>query len=143
MASDAELKISADSSELTAAMRKAASSVKDGVEGMQKNIENLGGTFERLRGKFLAITAVLAGGKIFKEVVDETIKWTSEAVRLSQTLGITTEKASILNVALDDLNATALGFNVSAETMTGALARITQRLTKNEEIGRASCRERV
>lgn len=131
--SDVELKISANASELTAAMRQAANAVRDSAEQMKSHMGGITGAVEGLRGKFIALGAILAGGAIFRGVIDETIKWTSDAVLLSKTLGITTEKASTLNVALDDLNATSLGFNVSTETMTGALSKLTLRMSKHEQ----------
>lgn len=133
MSSDAELIISANSDGVAAGMRKASAAVQEGVEKINVQFEGFGKMFESLQGKFIAFSAILAGGAAFKEVIDETIKWTSEAVRLSTTLGITTQEASAMNMALDDLNSTALGFNVSSDTMTMAASKLTQRLAMNEQ----------
>lgn len=98
---------------------KTAAAGIDGAFGAVKS------KFDLVHGSFAALGAIAAGGA-FKKVIDETIGWTSEAVSLSKALGITTEKASILNVALGDVY-------LDKDTMLAGAAKITKTLSSNEE----------
>jgi hypothetical protein len=126
MANDVELKISANSSELTAAMRKAASDVRENVEQMHGHFEKLTGVFEKLNGAMVAFGAVLAGGEAFKEAIAETVKMTNEAFALSVRLGITAEAAGELGTALKLIGA-------SSDTYASAALHLDKQIRKNEE----------
>jgi len=91
-----EVQIGANLSELTAGMTQAVAAVNGATSGISNSLGKLGGVVGSVMG-------VLAGGALFKDVVDETKKWTGEAVKLSRALGITTEEASVLNLALGDI----------------------------------------
>lgn len=58
--------------------------------------------FNLVSGAVAGMAAIAAGG-VFSSVIKETIAWTIDAIELSKSLGITTEKASVLNVALGDV----------------------------------------
>jgi hypothetical protein len=60
-----------------------------------------------------ALLAIVAGGALFKEAIDSTVEWTGEVNQLSRRLGITTEDASGLAVALHHVG-------VSAESTRGS-----------------------
>jgi len=81
---------------------------------MKEGGEKAAGAMEMLNRAFLAITAVLAGGQIFKEVVGETAKITSEAIKLERAFGMDSEAASALNIALEDVFATSDQYTESA-----------------------------
>jgi len=63
------------------------------------------------------------GGSAFKNVIGETVKWTGEAVKLSKALGITTQEASVLNVALghtgNGMETAVTGANMLTKTLKG------------------------
>jgi DNA-binding ferritin-like protein (Dps family) len=69
----------------------------------------------------MAFGVILAGGMIFKNIIKETIDWNVEAIKLSKSLGITTESASILNVALGDTYNTMDTFLTGAKMLTRTL----------------------
>lgn len=100
----------------------AGKAAADGINGAFGAVKS---KFDLVSGSFAALGAIAAGGA-FKKVIDETIGWTSEAVSLSKALGITTEKASILNVALGDVY-------LDKDTMLAGAAKITKTLSSNEE----------
>lgn len=100
----------------------AGKGAADGINGAFGAVKS---KFDLVSGSFAALGAIAAGGA-FKKVIDETIGWTSEAVSLSKALGITTEKASILNVALGDVY-------LDKDTMLAGAAKITKTLNSNEE----------
>jgi hypothetical protein len=103
--------------------------VKNAGEGASKGIE---GAFTGAMGKFNLLTGVVgtmmtvAMGGAFAKVIKETIAWTGEAVALSKALGITTQQASVLNVALGDVY-------LSKETMLAGSSRIAKTLKTEEE----------
>jgi len=90
-------------SELIGPMKQAGEAVQASTQQMSSSFDKLGHTFEGLMKGFGAITAILAGGAMFKHAVDDAIKWNMEAGRVSKTLGITTQEASYLKVALHTL----------------------------------------
>lgn len=126
----AEQTVERTANSIQASMQRMTQQVTGSISGMQSQIKGhfaqIGETVHKVTGAILAVSAVVAGGKAFKEVIGETVKWTGEAVKLSKALGITTEEASILNVALDDT------FN-SMDTMLHGASMITKTLKGNED----------
>jgi hypothetical protein len=118
-----KLVMQGDNTGLVSAMQKAEAQVKM-FEG---SVANVSGTLGKLTGVVGMIGAVLAGGAMFKDVVNETNKWTGEAMKLSKMLGITTEEASVLNLALGDVYLTM-------EDMTAGSAALTKNTLKNKEV---------
>jgi hypothetical protein len=118
-----KLTLQGDSTGMISAMQKAEAQIKS-FEG---NMANISGTIGKFTGIVGTITAVLAGGAMFKDVVGETIKWTGEAMKLSRMLGITTEEASILNLALGDVY-------LSMDTMSAASMALNKNTLKNTEV---------
>jgi hypothetical protein len=105
---------------------RVVSSSADMASGVKQHTDNASSAFSALNGKLLAITALIAGGAMFKGAVQETSQFTSEAVKLSKALGISATEASTLNVALGDIYA-------SAETMTSAAQGLARQLRTNEQ----------
>jgi hypothetical protein len=85
---------------LVAGAREAAAVVKESTTEMKEHGEGLTRVFEAVQAHWAALLAVVAGGALFKEAIESTVEWTSEVVMLSKRLGITTEDASGLAVAL-------------------------------------------
>ena len=105
---------------------KALADVQTGVAGLSGHMQQLTGYAGGLSGAFAGITAILGGGAMFKQMISTTKEVTGEIVKLKNSFGITAEEASVLRVALDDVFLTA-------DDVTGAAARITKQLVKNEE----------
>ena len=95
------------------------------VEGVKTNIVGIGQAFAKVQATLIGFYGLLAGDRLFGRIVDETVSWTKEAVALSHALGITTEQASVLNVALGDIHQ-------SGEAMTSAAAKLTKTLNTQE-----------
>jgi hypothetical protein len=150
-----DVKVGASTGELKTGMAQAESTVKQGVAGMTTPFDRMGQTVSagmkqmtanvtssfsnifavvsRLHPVLLAITTVLAGGSLFKSSVDETIKWNSQARSLSSSLGITTEEASALNEAIQDLGVATLNSNLNVDTLKRALSMMQRELANNEQ----------
>jgi hypothetical protein len=111
-------------------VQKAEASIKQMVTSSMSELSILGGGFGQLAGMMgtLGTIAIGAGIALFiKGAVDDTIKWNLEALKLSKTLGTSTENASIFMVAMH---------SVGVDTDTAAMAslRMAKSLTSNEEV---------
>lgn len=150
-----DVKIGATTGELKTGMAQAEQTVKQGVDGMQSPFDRMrqsvtGGmqqmqsqvkssvngmnvAFAAMAAAAAAAATVLAGGAWLKGAVEETIKWNSEARSLSRSLGITTEEASALNEAIQDLGVATLNNNLSVNTLKHALSMMRRELANNEQ----------
>ena len=99
-------------------MKEAANAVNSGTQAMGGAFNNLTGIFGKVTQAFGILGGVLAGGFAFKEAVSATKNWNGEAIRLAATLGITTEEASALNVALGDIYSSSDEYLNAARMMT-------------------------
>ena len=125
MANDAQIIIGADTSELVAALKGAQAAVSSSVAEMKGSLSGLGESFSMLSGAFLGITAVLAGGKMFKEAINSTLEFTKEVKSISKIMGITTESASEMNIALKLIGK-------SSEDLTSASMKLLKQIKSNE-----------
>lgn len=123
---DAKVVLTGDATGLFKTLGDSSAAVK----GMAKEMEGAVGGVKNLLMGFAAPLAALAavvGGKEFLQgTVEETKNWTVEAQKLSRVLNITTEAASVLNLAIGDIYGTQ-------EEYLGAVAKLTKSLNGNEE----------
>lgn len=94
-----------------------------GVEGMAREMQSALGGLQKM---LLGFTALFGGAEFLKETISETKNWTVEAQKLARVLGITTEQASVLNLAIGDIYGTQ-------EEYLGAVAKLTKTLNTNED----------
>ena len=151
-----DVKIGATTGELKTGMAQAEQTVKQGVQGMQSPFDRMrqtvtggmqqmqsgvtnalsgiGSAFGGLSTILLGVGLTTAGAIGFvKNAVEETIKWNSEARSLSRSLGITTEEASALNEAIQDLGIKTLNSNLSTSTLKHGLSMMRRELANNEQ----------
>lgn len=120
-----EIVLDGDISPFRQKMREAANQLKQlGSDGEQA-VGRLTGPLNALQSKFVAIGALLAGGAVFKEAIDQTTQLTEESTKLGRALGISTGEASILREAL------VMG-NTSQEDFMAAAKGMSKELTNNE-----------
>jgi len=124
--SEIGVKISGDGASAIAAMQQTAGAVADGVDKMKGALSNVGEAFGKIQGYFAGLVAIVAGGKFFKEAINESNKLTGETTRLARTLGITAEEATTLNTALGDIYS-------DSDTYIGAFQKFAQQLRRNED----------
>ncbi len=103
-----------------------AASFKGMTESMQSGFGGLSGAIGFVTKHFAALAAVVAGVGVFKEGIEESKKFTSEANKLGKALGITATEASTLNVALGDVYS-------DADTFISASQMLSRQLRTNEE----------
>lgn len=102
-----------------------AASTKAAADGMKEHFGKVAESFEKVNVVLAAFTAVLAGGAVFKEGIEESNKLTMEAVKLGKQLGISATEAGVLSVALGDVY-------VDADTMVAVNQKLVKSLGTNE-----------
>jgi hypothetical protein len=117
-----KLILQGDPSGLISTMERAEAQVKR-FNGM---MDSASSTLGKFTGVMAVVTGALAGGAMFKAAADETLRWTGEAVKLSRQLGITTEEASVLNLAAGDVY-------LSMDVLSTAANGLTKTSMKNKE----------
>src|ERR1043166_386011 len=95
---DVEVKFGAQVAELLAGMRQAADGVKSFAAQAQNSIKSLAPPFAEFQKMLLAIGSIAAGGALFKDIIDSSVRATSEASKLAKSFGISMEEASGLRV---------------------------------------------
>lgn len=120
----AEVRFGGDASGAKQAAQEAARAVKDSVGEMKSHFGLLGDSIGSLTSMFAGMAAVVAGGALFKDAVQETMSFTKEANGLARALGISATEASVLNIALGDIYS-------SAEEYQGAFMHFARQLRTN------------
>ncbi len=111
-----------DSSGVQTGMENAVRAVQAGrdkmVQAMQSAVDSVG----KLQNVLLGLGGALAGGFAFAGIITKTTEWADGVELLSKKLGISTEDASILNVALEHVGITAQAYAQGAQAIARALA---------------------
>lgn len=118
--------ITAEASGFTKTVEDVAGKLTGMTDQVNSQFGQLGKMFEEVQSKLLLITGIIAGGKFFKEAINEANKLTGEAMNLSKRLGITAEEAAALNTALGDIYS-------DSETYIGAFDKFAKQLRTNEQ----------
>lgn len=119
-----DVKVQAKIAGLAAGFAEAQSVVKGAVGQIKSDFTSFNSVVDTVKNHWLAITALLGGGRLFKGVIDGTLEWTTSVVQLSKRLGITTEEASGLKVALDHLG-------ISTDEYGGLVGKVTRQMRTN------------
>ena len=120
-----EYGVSADPSGFIGSMNKAADGAKDAASTINDNFKKVQEVFEGVQKQFIALAAVIAGGKFFKEAISESNKLTGETMKLSKMLGVTGEEASTLRTALEDIGS-------SGDEYVDVFTKFARQLKNNE-----------
>ena len=121
-----EVKFKAVIGDFLSKLSNASDATKEHTEKMTGSFEVLGRGMEGCMKTLGALGAILAGGAMFKEAIKETVAWTGEVMKLSRSLGINTEAASGMAVALHHLG-------VPVEDFASANNKLTRQMRTNEE----------
>lgn len=112
------------------AMRRMVDAAKGGQGGVASALGQLAtGPLAGLKTAFTAISGLLAGG-IFKSAIEDTAAQTEAAMDLSRALGITTNEAKAIQIAMDDIGASAGEFEGAAKGMTRQLVENEAEMNK-------------
>ncbi len=121
-----QIVLDGDVSPLRKKLREAANDLKQFAGEGESAIGRLTGPLAALQAKFIAVTAILAGGAVFKDAVAQTVKFTEESTKLARAMGISASEASILREALEQ-------GNTSQEEFVGASKGLAKQVRTNEE----------
>lgn len=116
-----DVKIVASAAPLSAAFAEASTAVKTASAEIKAETMSLGGAFSSLIAPLAGIAAAFAVFHEIKSSISETKEFNDEVIKLAKTLGITTEEASVLAVALGDVF-------VSTDTYTKAALMMTRQI---------------
>ncbi len=125
MNTDGTVSVGLDATALEAGLKSAHAAVQDSMGKMKASLNGIGDVFKDVQGKFLAFTAVMAGGAAFKQFIGTATDVTKEAVGLGKALGISATDASVWSVAMARVG-------VSADQVKAATSKIAQGILKNE-----------
>jgi len=81
-------------------MTAAQNEVKQSTAAINGSMSSMSGMVSKVTTTFAAMAAVIAGGGAMKKFISDANEWNSSAGKMAKALGITTEQASVLNVAL-------------------------------------------
>ena len=81
---------------------------------------------DKFKAALAAASAVLAGGAMFKASIGAAVEWNGQVAALAKSMGTSTEKASVMAVALQHLG-------IDADLMGKASLAMSRNLASNEE----------
>lgn len=121
-----EIVLDGDTSPFRRALREASNSLRQFGNEAEGSVSRVTGPLGMLQEKFVAIGAILAGGAVFKEAVDQAALLTEESIKLGRALGVSASEASVLREALT-------AGNTSQEEFLGAAKGLAKQLRENED----------
>lgn len=120
-----QIEVGVGISQLQSGLNNASSVVRDATNQMSSQFDQLANTINNLKAPFLAFTSILSGGALFKDAIAYTEEYTLGVQKLSKTLGVTTQEASGLRLAMDKLG-------VDTDMSNTAIFRLQMSLRQNE-----------
>ena len=113
-----EYEITADATGFVKSMEQTQAAVVGATAQIDAQFKKIGDTFNQLNKFMLGFTAVLAGGGALKKFIEDANAWNSEAAKMAKQLGLTTEKASVLNVALNHIGVDSATYISASEKLS-------------------------
>ena len=107
MADDISVRIGGSSSDAQKAITDVTQALKDGAAQMTSHLGLITAGFDKFKGVLIGATAILAGGAMFKAAMGAANDWDSKVAQLSKSMGIATEKASVMAVAINHVGLTS------------------------------------
>lgn len=124
MADGAKVVITADDSQVHAAMARTQAAISEGMNGIRSSFDGLTAVFGKVNAVMAATAAILAGGAVFKDSVEAVKDMTLEAKSLANALGVTQAEAHVLNTALGNVF-------LDKDTYLDATRQITKQINSN------------
>ncbi len=126
-----DVAIGANVSGLVDGMKGGSNAVKAATDEIGGHFSNLASIVDNLKAPFLALTAVLGGGALFKNAISGTIEMTGETAKLARQLGVSTEEASGLREALEKLGIDTGTYGSAVFKLQIALRNQEEELNRN------------
>ena len=124
--SRAEVVLDGDVGPLRKVLREGISAMNQFSKDSSKELDSATEPLEAMAKKFAGLAAVIGSGAIFKEAIDDTIKFTKEVNSLSRVLGVNSAEATAWNVALGDIYQ-------DADALTSAMGKLTRVIAEDED----------
>lgn len=102
-------------------LKTSAANASSGING---EFQKIGSMLTSLNTYMMGFVAVLAGGGALKKFITDANEWNSTAGKMAAQLGISTEKASVLNTALNRLG-------LDSDVYLKASQEMTKKVTEN------------
>lgn len=118
MAYDVEVKFGGDSTD-------AIKSIQSLHKELETAFSGISSVVEKIKSRFIALSGVFAGGYLFKEAVQGAEQLGLEMGRLATRLGVSTQEASVLRIALGSIG-------MSTDDYAHMLQRLTIQVRHNE-----------
>lgn len=103
-----------------------ATATENKLKSLDLSFGSLTGAVDKVKTAFAALLGALGGGAMFSTVIAHTQQFVIEADKLARTLGIVTQEAVVLKLALGTVGATT-------EEYLGIATRLTLAVRNNEE----------
>jgi hypothetical protein len=110
--------VTADPSKFVAGMNAAKTAAATASEQINAQFKKIGDTVTQLNKYLLGFTAVLAGGGALKKFISDANEWNGTAGLMAARLGVSTEKASVLETALTRLGIESDVYMTAAEKLS-------------------------
>lgn len=103
------------------------------IDDFKSKMGEVQSIFGKVAERWVALTAIVAGGPAFKEFIDHANQVNVEAAKMSRTLGITAEEAGVISAAVGDVAAELGAAGASAETYTGSFLKFNRMLRSSSD----------
>ena len=126
MANETKVLITGDASGAVAAFNQAKRAAADFSSQTATALSPLTVSLDKFKSALAAASAVLAGGAMFKASIGAANEWNAQVAGLAKSMGTSTEKASVMAVALQHLG-------IDADLLGKASLALSRNLASNEE----------
>lgn len=131
----AKVTLSADDSPLRQSLREMVGKFREFGDSAGKEVDRTSAPLLALRDKFVAISALLAGGALFGKAVQQASEFTEQSVQLGKALGQSASGASVWIESLKDVGA---GTDEFATAAKGLLKNVRENESELNKMGLAT-----
>lgn len=121
----ARVTLSADDSPLRQSLREMVGKFREFGTEAGREVDRSSAPLMALRDRFIAITAVMAGGALFGKAVQEAAAFTEQSIQLGKALGVSASGASLWIESLKDVDA-------SSQDLASASKGLLKNVRENE-----------
>src|SRR5260370_12153007 len=117
MSDEVNVKFGADTGGINSGIKQVGEGVKNFAEAAKGHVEGVTATFGKLQEAMIGIAAIVAGGALFKEMVNATVEATSQVTGLQKAFGMTLEEANLTKSKLDLLGLSPQNYTSMAQRL--------------------------
>jgi len=111
---------------IIAAMQSAENAVQTQTRLISGHFSEMSSSINKVIGIVGTMSAVLAGGAMFKSFISDSQQWTGDTLKLAKALGTTTEEAGGLKVAAHNLG-------IEQDVLEGVAMRLSRTVATNQQ----------